>query len=78
MVSLIDGKPELGAVSAGLGAHHFCMNDFRDRAPIEWRVSAPDRPPVMTSKAARALLVLMESARRRRRKREQLAMNEAA
>lgn len=54
------------------------MSDTRDQVPSEWEVSAPDRQPYLTSKAAKALLVLMQSARRRRQERDRATKSEAA
>lgn len=67
----------LEVLPAGLTAHRWGMSDTRDQASMDWDVNAPNRPPYLTSKAARALLVLMDSARRRR-ERKSAARSEAA
>lgn len=75
---VVAGNPEIEALVLGRRAHPFCMSDTRDQVPSEWDVSAPERPPYLTSRAAKALLVLMQSARRRRQERDGATKSEAA
>lgn len=70
--------PTIGSSPPESGAHPWSMNDKRDPRLIKWSVCVPDRPPHLTSNAAKALLVLMESARRRRRQRDRAEASDAA